>query len=116
METFDLKTAPRTEFGGKEASNLRKSGRYPATLVGNGQPSVQFSVDAADFDAAVRVSARSYILGLDGGTEKAAIQEVQFDQMGDKILQIDFIRDPEGERAVARATKFGDKGYEADED
>ena len=115
METFQLKTAPRAEFGGKEAKKLRASGRYPATLVGSGQPTVQFSVEAADFDAAVRISARSYDLSLDGGSEKAAIQEVQFDAMGDKILQIDFIRDADGARAVARATHFGDKGYETDE-
>ncbi|PCJ52925.1 MAG: hypothetical protein COA70_11010 [Planctomycetota bacterium] len=116
MDTFSLKTAARTDFGGKQASQLRTSGRYPATLVGSGQPTVQFSVDAAEFDGAVRISARSYDLALDGGAEKAAIQEVQFDPMGDKIMQIDFIRDADGALAVARATHFGDKGYESDDE
>lgn len=116
METFSLKTDARTEFGGKQAAQLRTSGRYPATLVGSGKPTVQFSVCASEFDAAVRISARSYDLALDGGAEKAAIQEVQFDAMGDKVLQIDFIRDADGAHAVARATHFGDKGYEPDED
>lgn len=115
METFAIETAPRTAFGGKEAKKLRASGRYPATLVGSGQPTVQFSVDAADFDAAVRITARSFELALEGGKEKAAIQEVQFDSMGDRILQIDFIRDADGELAIARARHFGDKGY-TDED
>ncbi len=116
MEIFRLQTAPRTEFGGREAAQLRKSGRYPATLVGEGKPTVQFSVAASDFDAAVRISARSYELELDGGTEKAAIQEVQFDALGDKIQQIDFRRDSDGKHAVARAIHFGDKGYGVDEE
>ncbi len=116
MDTFSLKTESRTEFGGREAAALRGTGRYPATLVGEAKPTVQFSVSAEEFDTAVRHTARSFELGLDSGTEKAAIQEVQWDRMGDKILQIDFIRDPSGDRAVARATKFGDKGFGDDND
>lgn len=116
METFSLKTENRSEFGGREAAKLRASGRYPATLVGEAQPTVQFSVSAEDFDRAVRVTARCFELELDGAATQAAIQDVQWDSMGDKILQIDFIRDPKGERAVARATEFGDKGYGDDDE
>ncbi|MCP4094230.1 MAG: hypothetical protein GY747_12350 [Planctomycetes bacterium] len=115
MDIFSLKTESRTEFGGREAAALRGTGRYPATLVGEAKPTVQFSVSAEDFDAAVRCTARSFELGLEAGTEKVAIQEVQWDRLGDKILQIDFIRDTDGERAIARAVKFGDKGF-VDED
>lgn len=116
MDIFSLKTESRTEFGGREAAALRGTGRYPATLVGEAKPTVQFSVSADDFDAAVRCTARSFELGLEAGAEKVAIQDVQWDRLGDKILQIDFIRDTDGELAVARAIKFVDKGYEPDED
>ncbi|MDP7062279.1 MAG: hypothetical protein QF489_05020 [Planctomycetota bacterium] len=111
MDTFSLKTESRTEFGGREAAALRGTGRYPATLVGEAKPTVQFSVSAEEFDAAVRSTARSFELGLDSGVEKAAIQDVQWDRLGDKILQIDFVRDTDGERAIARAVKFGDQGF-----
>jgi large subunit ribosomal protein L25 len=115
MDTFSLKTETRTEFGGRHAAALRDSGRYPATLVGEAQPTVQFSVSVDDFDAAVRRTARSFELELEGGAVKAAIQDVQWNPMGDHILQIDFIRDTDGQRAVARATRFGDKGYEKED-
>jgi len=115
MKTYSLTTDSRTSFGTTEAGKLRASGRYPATLVGAGQPTVQFSVDAHDFDACVRHTARKFSLALEGKEEGAAIGEVQFDNMGDKILQIDFVRDPKGELAEARARQYGDKGY-TDED
>ena len=115
MQTYNLTTETRDAFGSIEAAKLRKTGRYPATLVGGGKPTVQFSVAADDFDACVRATARKFALALDGGEEPAAIAEVQWDRMGDHIMQIDFVRDPEGELAVARARKFGDKGY-TDED
>jgi ribosomal protein L25 (general stress protein Ctc) len=116
MDTFSLKTESRTEFGGREAAALRGTGRYPATLVGEAKPTVQFSVSADEFDAAVRSTARSFELGLEAGSEKVAIQDVQWDRMGDKILQIDFIRDSSGDLAIARAVKFGDKGFVEEED
>jgi|FLOH01.1.fsa_nt_gi large subunit ribosomal protein L25 len=116
MDTFSLNTESRTEFGDRKAEALRSSGRYPATLVGEAKPTVQFSVNAIEFDAAARKTARSFELSLDSGVEKAAVQDVQWDRMGDQILQIDFIRDTSGVVAVARATKFGDKGYEIEDD
>jgi len=116
MDTFSLSIESRTEFGDRKAEALRSSGRYPATLVGEAKPTVQFSVSAVEFDAAIRSTARSFELGLDSGVEKVAIQNVQWDRMGDKVLQIDFIRDTSGDLAVARATKFGDKGYESEDD
>ncbi|MBC8370433.1 MAG: hypothetical protein H8E25_10565 [Planctomycetes bacterium] len=116
MEIFKLDTQERTEFGTKHAKLLRAAGRYPATLVGEGKETVQFSIAADEFDATVRKGARSYELSINGNSEKAAIQVANFDALGDDILQLDFIRDADGSKAVARATKFGDKGYETDED
>lgn len=116
MKTFNLTTEPRTDFGSTNAGKLRNSGRYPATLVGGGQPTVQFSVSAHAFDACVRNNARKFSLELEGAEHPVAISEVQWDRMGDKVMQIDFVRDPEGELAEARARHFGDKGYEPEED
>ncbi|MFT7517416.1 MAG: ribosomal protein L25 (general stress protein Ctc) [Myxococcota bacterium] len=116
MEIFKLDTEDRTEFGTKYAKILRAAGRYPATLVGEGKETVQFSISSSDFDATVRKGARSYELTIAGSTEKVAIQAANFDSLGDSIQQLDFIRDASGEKAIARATKFADKGYEPDED
>jgi len=113
METFKLETQERTDFGTKNAKTLRKAGHYPATLVGEGGETVHFAIPAEEFDAAVRRNARRFELHLPNGeSAKAAVQEAMFDSMGDQLLQIDFIRDTSGDLAIARARKFGDKGYE----
>ncbi|MDP6963880.1 MAG: hypothetical protein QGF46_06925 [Planctomycetota bacterium] len=114
MEIYKLDTEERTEFGTKNAKLLRAAGRYPATLVGEGQATVHFSVSADDFDATTRKGARSFELNIGGKAEKAAIQFANFDYMGDNILQIDFIRDSSGELAIARANKFSDKDSGSD--
>ena len=113
METFKLETQERTKFGTKNAKVLRKAGHYPATLVGEGGDTIHFTISADEFDAATRRKARQFELKLPTGeSAKAAIQEAMFDSMGDQLLQIDFIRDTSGDLAIARARKFGDKGYE----
>ncbi|MAU92628.1 MAG: hypothetical protein CMJ93_00240 [Planctomycetes bacterium] len=116
MEIFKLDTEERTEFGTKHAKLLRAARRYPATLVGEGKETVHFSVSADDFDFTTRKNARSFELTIGGKTEKAAIQAANFDFLGDNIYQLDFIRDSSGDLAIARATKFGDKGYRIEED
>ena len=116
MEIFKLDTEERTAFGTKNAKLLRAARRYPATLVGEGKETVHFSISADDFDATTRKGARSFELTVGGKSEKVAIQVANFDALGDDILQLDFIRDTDGQLAIARATKFGDKGYRTDED
>lgn len=116
MEIFKLDTENRVEFGTKNAKLLRAAGRYPATLVGEGKETVHFSISANEFDTTTRKGARSFELNIGGNIEKAAIQVANFDGLGDDILQLDFIRDTDGSKAIIRATKFGDKGYTNDED
>jgi len=101
MDPIQLDTLSRSDFGSPAAQKLRDAGRYPATVVGGGKPTIQVSVDAHAFDAAMRRSARGFVLDGEGGGERVALHELQFDPLGDDIQQIDFLRDPDGSRAAA---------------
>lgn len=101
MDPIQLSTQSRDQFGTASAVKMRTEGRYPATVVGGGKETVQLSLDAHAFDAALRADARGFVLDGDGGGERVALQELQFDPLGDKITQVDFLRDPDGSRAKA---------------
>lgn len=98
MDPIQLSTQSRDQFGTASAERLRADGRYPATVVGGGKESVQLSLDAHAFDAALRTQARSFV--LDGG-ERVALHALQYDPLGDHIMQVDLLRDPDGSRARA---------------
>ena len=100
MDPIQLETQTRSDFGSPAAHKLRQAGRYPATVVGGGKPTVQLSVVAHAFDAALRADARGFVLAGEGGGERVALHELQFDALGDDIQQIDFLRDPDGARAA----------------
>jgi ribosomal protein L25 (general stress protein Ctc) len=105
MDPIQLSTQSRDQFGTTNAAKLRSSGLYPATIVGGGKETVQLSLDAHAFDAAMRQSARSFVLDGEGGGERVALHALQFDAMGDDIMQIDFLRDPDGSRAAELVTE-----------
>lgn len=100
MDPIQLSTQSRDQFGTTNAAKLRTAGFYPATIVGGGKETVQLTLDAHAFDAALRDSARSFVLDGDGGGERVALHALQYDAMGDDIMQVDFMRDPDGSRAA----------------
>lgn len=97
MNIVSLKAEPRTGVGSNATSKVRAAGRIPAILIGSGLESRSLSVDQREFERALKERRIEYLLEFEGGKEQVALREVQFDRMGDRVMHLDFLRDPTGE-------------------
>lgn len=95
-----LKSQPRSAFGTRAASKLRREGLVPAVLYGHKEANLALVLPAADVEAAVRRGARVVDLEVDGKTEKARFRELQWDHLGKEVLHADFMRVSADERVV----------------
>ncbi|MCZ2340262.1 MAG: 50S ribosomal protein L25 [Bacteroidales bacterium] len=92
-ESVSLHAEVRTGRGSRVAAKLRKQGRIPAIVYGHGEANVQVSVDAKEFDHAIRnLHARSFALKYDGKADTVLVKELQFDYLGSQIIHVDFER------------------------
>jgi len=99
-ETISLPAQPRQDQGTSAARKLRKQGRVPAVLYGHKEATVAITVGAEELSTALRHGARAVAVQLDGKTEQALIQEVQYDYLGKELLHADFKRVSADERVV----------------
>lgn len=112
MESVKLASKPRPNHGSRSAAKLRASGRVPAIVYGHKQESVAVSLDRHELSNALRHNARVVDLDLDGQSQTAVIQEVQYDHLGMGVLHIDFKRVSRDER-VRMAVRIEFKGVPA---
>ncbi|KAA3604487.1 MAG: 50S ribosomal protein L25 [Planctomycetota bacterium] len=92
METAQLKAEPRTGSGTRAAYRLRREGRMPAVIYGEGGETSNISVSTREMEAALRHHDRVLMLDLEGQEEKVLLHVVQYDSMGDQLLHVDFLR------------------------
>ncbi|MDA1259988.1 MAG: hypothetical protein O3A20_05145 [Planctomycetota bacterium] len=97
MNIASLKAEPREGIGSNASDKVRAAGRIPVILFGSGQPSQSLSVDQREFERALKERRIEYVLEIGTDKEQAALRNVQYDRMGDRILHLDFLRDPTGE-------------------
>jgi len=94
-EHLRLTPQKRDNLGSNAVNRLRKDGRIPAILYGNGDPQ-PLEVSSRDFVAAIQSSASENALvdltiGEEGKTSRLVlIQDVQHHPIKDTILHIDF--------------------------
>ncbi len=98
MESVTLATQPRTVRGKRAARHLRRQGLIPAVLYGHKEAVVSLSLPADALLSALRHHARVMDLALDGKSETAVIQEVQYDHLGKDVLHVDLKRVSKDER------------------
>ncbi|MBC8328521.1 MAG: 50S ribosomal protein L25 [Planctomycetes bacterium] len=91
-----LQAEARTSHGTRNAFNLRRDGRLPAVVYGEGGETFAVTVDAHAFEGLLRHHERVLDLELDGQTQQVMIHEIQWDHMGDQLMHIDFIRASQG--------------------
>jgi large subunit ribosomal protein L25 len=91
-----LHAEPRTSHGTRASFNLRRDGRLPAVVYGEGGETVAVSVDSHAFEAVLRHHERVVDLELDGKAQQVLIHEVHWDHMGDTLMHIDFKRASRG--------------------
>ncbi|HEY1376708.1 MAG TPA: 50S ribosomal protein L25 [Gemmataceae bacterium] len=112
MESVKLAAKPRPAHGSQATRQLRKDGLIPAVVYGHKEAVVPVALDRKELETALRHNARVVDLQLDGKSETAVIQEVQYDHLGLDVLHIDFKRVSRDER-VTMAVRIELKGTPA---
>ena len=91
MKTVSLSGSLRKDVGSKDAKGLRKEGRVPCVLYGNGQ-NIHFHVKMTDFDKLINTPEVFFIeVDVEGDKYQTLIKDVQFHPVTDNALHIDFL-------------------------
>jgi large subunit ribosomal protein L25 len=98
MEFPTLATQPRPAHGSRASYKLRAKDLVPAILYGHKEAVVPVALQKVELQTALRHHARVVELQLDGKSETAVIQEIQYDHLGNDVLHIDFKRVSRDER------------------
>jgi large subunit ribosomal protein L25 len=112
MESVKLATKPRPGSGTQATRKLRKQGLIPAVVYGHKEAVVPLALDRKEVETALRHNVRVVDLQLDGKSETAVIQEVQYDHLGADVLHVDFKRVSKDER-VTMSVRIELKGVPA---
>ena len=98
MDSVKIATKARPKHGSQAAAKLRKEGLVPAVVYGHKEAVVPLALDRKEIETALRHNTRVVDLQLDGKSETAVIQEVQYDHLGEDVLHVDFKRVSKDER------------------
>jgi large subunit ribosomal protein L25 len=91
MKTVSLSGSSRENVGSKDAKILRKEGRVPGVLYGNGG-NMHFHVKETELNKLVFTPDVNFIgIELDGKEYKAIFKEIQFHPVTDRIVHIDLL-------------------------
>ena len=86
-----FQTEARELTGSANTRRLRRAGKVPAILYGQGKDVVHLSIPEAQVNSAIRNN-QPYIQLEGEVTESAQIQELQWDALGTTVLHIDLTR------------------------
>jgi large subunit ribosomal protein L25 len=91
-----LNVAKRDVRGTTRLRRLRQQNKIPAILYGHGLDSVALTVQTREIEAAIRHG--SQMVELKGDLDESAlIKDVQWDQLGTRVLHVDLTRVSKGE-------------------
>ena len=86
----------------KAVKKLRESGQIPAILYGHKQDNVMLCLNEHDFTRILHSGTRMIDLTVDNKKESALIKDVQYDNLLDCVLHVDFSRIDLTERVKLR--------------
>ena len=88
-----LQAIVRDKLGSRFARALRLQGRIPASIQGEGEKHLEFSIDQIEFLTARRHHEHLFdIQFVDGKHEIALVRELAWDAFGDTIVHVEFRR------------------------
>ncbi len=99
-ESFGLKVEKRTKFGTAEARRLRKKGLVPGNVYGHEMEPMAVATSSEAVNSAVYGGHKVVDLEVDGATEKAMFQDVQWNTFSTEILHFDLLRVDANERVT----------------
>jgi len=107
----------RETRGSRKSQFLRAEGKIPAVVYGLGKPTANITLSYKQAESVIHSGVKLVDLEVDGKSEKALVQEVQYDHLQDAIEHVDFLRiDPKQRihtkvplefRGTAKGTKEG---------
>src|SRR5229473_5798250 len=100
-EVISLSAAPRASAGKGAARAMRRAGRVPGIIYGDGQEPVPVSFEPRELSRATgRASFFATIVdvSLDGAVHRTLAREVQYHPVNDTALHVDFMRVGAGAR------------------
>ncbi len=92
MEILEINVEKRAVKGSKAAKKLRGNGQIPAILYGHKVDNIMLSLKGADFIRILNSGTRTIRLTYDNKKESALIKDVQYDNILDCVLHVDFSR------------------------
>ncbi|HVR75351.1 MAG TPA: 50S ribosomal protein L25 [Planctomycetota bacterium] len=92
MEQFVLSAEPRTQFGSRAVSILRKSGKIPGNIYGHAEANLHVSLDSREFSKFLEAGHRIVTIRLGEKDEHSLVKEVQYDALGTSLIHVDFTR------------------------
>ena len=102
MKILELKAEKRATRGSKAVKKLRGSGQIPAILYGHKPDNVMLCLNEHDFTRILHSGTRMINLTVDNKKESALIKDVQYDNLLDRVLHVDFSRIDLTERVKLR--------------
>ena len=92
MKSITIKGSERENVGKKATKAVRDAGMVPCVIYGGNQP-VHFVADERAFkDLVYTPNAHTVVVELNGTSYNVIMQDIQFHQVSDKILHIDFFQ------------------------
>lgn len=91
--SVQLTAEPRSGLGKQNNKSLRKSGRLPAVVYGNGlSESLPVSLDQKSAEQLIKTNGKSatYELSVGGKVYQTRLKEVQFEPLRKGLVHVDF--------------------------
>lgn len=93
MKVVTMKTETRAPDGKSGARRVRRGGRLPAVVYGGSENPAHVSLPTHEFEQAFTRGTRVLDLeGLEGGTTRVLLTDVQYDALGIRLLHADLFR------------------------
>lgn len=93
-----LHAEARSCHGTRPAFNLRRDGRLPAVVYGEGGETVAITIEAHAFENLLRHHERVLDIELGGKVQQVLVHELQWDHLGDHLMHVDFLRASHGKQ------------------
>lgn len=102
MSEYQLAAEPRTDTGKGPARRARAAGRLPAVLYGHGIEPEHLTVDAREFNQALRSGGANALITLRLGTARhlALAREIQRHPVRGTYIHVDFLTVRRGEKVT----------------
>lgn len=92
MEFITIDVNRREDLGSANAGRLRRSGQVPAVLYGMSRPNIPLTIAGAEMERFLRTGSHLVELRLGDKARPAILREVQYDEVTDTMLHVDFNR------------------------